>query len=138
MPLLDLYVLNGLSSLLERGAVRRFAGGTLRVELGDPERLGLFAVLAKRVARPGFDGPPRIGFAASQQRLMASLPALARISDTSVTTEVPAAPVPYRLATLRLPDGVTLEITGLPLVEAFTAALDVRLAELRRDCASRW
>jgi CheY-like chemotaxis protein len=120
VPLLDLYVLNGLSSLLERGAVRRFAGGTLRVELGDPERLGLFAVLAKRVARPGFDGPPRIGFAASQQRLMAALPALARISDTSVTTEVPAAPVPYRLATLRLPDGVTLEITGLPLVEAFT------------------
>ena len=45
---------------------------------------------------------------------------VSRIADTSVTTEVPAAPVPYRLATLRLPDGVTLEITGLPLVEAFT------------------
>ena len=28
--------------------------------------------------------------------------------------------MPYRLATLRLPDGVTLEITGIPLVEAFT------------------
>jgi hypothetical protein len=120
VPVLDLYVLTALSSLLERGAVRRFAGGTLRVELGDPERLGLFAVLAKRVARPGFDGPPRIGFAASQQRLMATLPSLSRISDTTVTTEVPAAPVPYRLATVRLPDGVTLEITGLPLVEAFT------------------
>jgi hypothetical protein len=120
VPMLDLYVLTALSSLLERGAVRRFAGGTLRVELGDPERLGLFAVLAKRVARPGFDGPPRIGLAASQQRLMATLPALSRISDTTVTTEVPAAPVPYRLATIRLPDGVTLEITGLPLVEAFT------------------
>ena len=120
VPVLDLYVLTALSSLLERGAVRRFAGGTLRVELGDPERLGLFAVLAKRVARPGFDGPPRIGIAASQQRLMATLPALSRISDTTVTTEVPAAPVPYRLATVRLPDGVTLEITGLPLVEAFT------------------
>jgi hypothetical protein len=120
VPILDLFVLKALSTLLERGAVRRFAGGTLRIELGDPERLGLFAVLAKRVARPGFDGPPRIGFAASQQRLMAALPALARISDTQVTTEVPAAPVPYRLATLRLPDGVALEITGLPLVEAFT------------------
>jgi hypothetical protein len=120
VPVLDLYVLTALSSLLDRGAVRRVAGGTLRVELGDPERIGLFAVLAKRVARPGFDGPPRIGFAASQQRLMATLPSLSRISDTTVTTEVPAAPVPYRLATVRLPDGVTLEITGLPLVEAFT------------------
>jgi CheY-like chemotaxis protein len=120
VPVFDLYVLTALSSLLERGAVRRFSGGTLRVELGDPERLGLFAVLAKRVARPGFDGPPRIGIAASQQRLMASLPAFSRIADTSVTTEVPAAPVPYRLATLRLPDGVALEITGLPLVDAFT------------------
>ena len=119
VPVFDLHVLTALSSLLERGAVRRFSGGTLRVELGDPERLGLFAVLAKRVARPGFDGPPRIGIAASQQRLMAALPALSRIADTSVTTEVPAAPVPYRLATLRLPDGVALEITGLPLVEAF-------------------
>ncbi len=120
VPVFDLYVLTALSSLLERGAVRRFSGGTLRVELGDPERLGLFAVLAKRVARPGFDGPPRIGIAASQQRLMASLPAFSRIADTNVTTEVPAAPVPYRLATVRLPDGVALEITGLPLVDAFT------------------
>jgi hypothetical protein len=51
---------------------------------------------------------------------MAALPALARIADISVATEVPAEPVPYRLATLRLPDGVTLEITGLPLIEAFT------------------
>jgi hypothetical protein len=120
VPLLDTHVLTALSNLLAKGAVRRFAGGTLRVELGDPERLGLFAVLAKRVARPGFDGPPRIGFAASHQRLLATLPALGRISDTTVTTEVPAAPVPFRLATLRLPDGVTLEITGIPLVEAFT------------------
>jgi hypothetical protein len=120
VPVLDLYVLTALGTLLERGAVRRFAGGMPRVELADSERLGLFAVLAKRVARPGFDGPPRIGMAASQQRLVSMLPVLARISDTQVTTEVPPAPVPYRLATLRLPDGVVLEITGLPLVEAFT------------------
>jgi hypothetical protein len=32
---------------------------------------------------------------------------------------VPAAPIPHLLATLRLPDGVDLDVMGFPLVEAY-------------------
>jgi hypothetical protein len=118
-PALDLHVLNALAGLLARGAVRRFAGGTLRVDLADPERLSVLAALAQRVARPGFDAYPRIGLAGSQRSLAAVLSALGRIGDAAVAAEVPAAPVPHPLATLRLTDGVSLELVGIPVVDAF-------------------
>jgi hypothetical protein len=119
VPSLDLDVLQALAGLLARGAVRRFAGGTLRIELADPERLSVLAALAQRVARPGFEGNPRVGFAGSQRSLAAVVSALARIGDGAVTQEVPAAPVPHTLATLRLTDGVALEVVGIPVVDAF-------------------
>jgi hypothetical protein len=118
-PALDLDVLNTLAGLLARGAVRRFAGGTLRVDLADPERLSVLAALAQRVARPGFDANPRIGLSGSQRSLAAVLSALGRIGDAAVAPEVPAAPVPHTLATLRLTDGVALELVGIPVVDAF-------------------
>lgn len=119
VPALDLHVLHALGGLLARGAVRRFAGGTLRIELADPERVSVLAALAQRVARPGFDGHPRLGFAGSQRSLAAVTAALGRIGDVAVTSEVPAAPVPHPLATLRLTDGISLEIVGIPVVDAF-------------------
>jgi len=119
VPALDLDVLQALAGLLARGAVRRFAGGTLRIELADPERVSVLAALAQRVARPGFEGHPRLGFAGSQRSLAAVTAALGRIGDVAVTPEVPAAPVPHPLATLRLTDGVSLEIVGIPVVDAF-------------------
>jgi hypothetical protein len=119
VPALDLDVLNTIAGLLARGAVRRFAGGTLRVDLADPERLSVLAALAQRVARPGFDENPRIGLSGSQRSLAAVLSALGRIGDAAVAPEVPAAPVPHPLATLRLTDGVSLELVGIPAVDAF-------------------
>jgi hypothetical protein len=120
VPALDLDVLLALDGLLATGAVRRFAGGTLRVELADPERLSVLSALARRVARAGFDAAPRLGLAGSQRELAAALSALARITDAVVVSDVPAAPVPHHLATLRLTDGVVLELVGVPLVEAFS------------------
>jgi len=119
VPALDLEVLNGLAGLLARGAVRRFAGGTLRVDLAEPERLSVLAALAQRVARPGFDGPTRLALAGSQQNLAAALSALGRIGEATVLGEIPAAPVPHSMATVRLADGITLEIVGIPVVDAF-------------------
>ncbi len=119
VPALDLDVLSALAALLARGAVRRFAGGTLRVDLADPERLSVLAALAQRVARPGFEGPTRLALAGSQQNLAAALSALGRIGDAAVLGEIPAAPVPHTMSTLRLTDGVTLEIVGIPVVDAF-------------------
>jgi hypothetical protein len=120
VPALDLDVLQALDGLLAAGAVRRFSGGNLRAELADPERLSVLSALARRVARSGFEGSPRLGLAGSQRELATVLSALGRITDTVVTGEVPAAPVPHQLATLRLTDGVTLELVGIPLVDAFS------------------
>jgi hypothetical protein len=119
VPALDLDVLQALSGLLAGGAVRRFIGGNQRVELADPERLTVLAALAQRMAPGGFEGMPRIGLAGSQRQLAAVLSALSRVSDATVTSDVPAAPTPHLLATLRLTESVSLELVGLPLVDAF-------------------
>ncbi|HEX2876088.1 MAG TPA: DUF4388 domain-containing protein [Polyangiaceae bacterium] len=115
----DLAVLEALANLLEQGLVRRIAASAARVELADPERMAVLAQLAKRAARSGYRGAARIVIAATMQRLVTLMHAIARIADTAVPTEqVPAAPVPYALATLRLGEA-ELEVVGLPLVEAY-------------------
>lgn len=115
----DLAVLEALAALLEQGLVRRIASSAVRVELADPERMAVLAALAKRAARSGYRGAARVVIAATMQRLVTLMHAIARIADTAVPTEqVPAAPVPYALATLRLGEA-DLEVVGLPLVEAY-------------------
>lgn len=115
----DLAVLEALVGLLEQGLVRRIASSAVRVELADPERMAVLAALAKRAARSGYRGAARVVIAATMQRLVTLMHAIARIADTAVPTEqVPAAPVPYALATLRLGEA-DLEVVGLPLVEAY-------------------
>jgi hypothetical protein len=115
----DLAVLEALQLLLEQGLVRRIASSAVRVELADPERMAVLAALAKRAVRSGYKGPARVVIAATAQRLITLMHAIARIADAVVPTEtVPAAPVPYALATLRLGEA-DLEVVGLPLVEAY-------------------
>jgi uncharacterized protein DUF4388 len=115
----DLAVLEALKELLEQGLVRRIASSAVRVELADPERMAVLAALAKRAVRSGYRGAARVVIAATAQRLITLMHAIARIADAVVPTEtVPAAPVPYALATLRLGEA-DLDVVGLPLVEAY-------------------
>ena len=115
----DLAVIEALAQLLEQGLVRKIASSAVRVELADPERMAVLAALAKRAIRSGYRGGARVVIAATLQRLVTLMHAIARIADTAVPTEmVPAAPVPYALATLRLGEA-DLEVVGLPLVEAY-------------------
>jgi hypothetical protein len=115
----DLAVLEALRLLLDQGLVRRFASSAVRVELADPERMAVLAALAKRAVRSGYRGAARVVIAATAQRLITLMHAIARIADAVVPTEtVPAAPVPYGLATLRLGEA-ELEVVALPLVEAY-------------------
>jgi hypothetical protein len=117
---LDLEILTLLSELLVAGKVRRITGGALRTELADAERIGVLAALIKRATRPGFYGAPRVGIAANSRLLLGVLAALGRLAEAMVPPEsVPAAPIPHLLATLRLPDGVDLDVMGFPLVEAY-------------------
>ncbi len=115
----DLAVLEALSPLLEQGLVRRIASNAARVELADVDRMAVLAALAKRAVRSGYRGAARVVIAAGMQRLVTLMHSTARIADALVPTEtVPAAPVPYALATLRLGEA-DLEVMGLPLVEAY-------------------
>ena len=115
----DLAVLETLAKLLEQGLVRRIASSAVRVELADPDRMAVLSALAKRAARSGYRGAARVVVAATSQRLITLMHATSRIADAVVPTEtVPAAPVPYALATLRLGEA-DLEVMGLPLVEAY-------------------
>lgn len=115
----DLAVLEALARLLDQGLVRRIASSAVRVELGDAERMAVLSALAKRAVRSGYRGAARVVVAATLQRLLPLMHAIGRIADAVVPTEaVPAAPVPYALATLRLGEA-DLEVMGLPLVEAY-------------------
>ena len=111
----DLDILKTVESLVARGDVRRIERGALRVELAEPDQLSVLSAIVRQLKRPGFQGSPRIVLFASAPRLSASLHALGRIADSLVTSETaPAAPVAYRLASLRLTDGQELDIVGLP------------------------
>jgi hypothetical protein len=115
----DLAVVEALARLLDQGLVRRIASSAVRVELADAERMAVLAALAKRAIRGGYRGAARVVVAATTSRLVTFMHAIARIADAVVPTEtVPAAPVPYALATLRLGEA-DLEVMGLPLVEAY-------------------
>ena len=115
----DLAVLKALTGLLDQGLVRRIASSAVRVELADAERMAVLSALAKRAIRSGYRGAARVVVAATGARLVTLMHAIARIADAVVPTEtVPAAPIPYALATLRLGEA-DLEVMGLPLVEAY-------------------
>jgi hypothetical protein len=106
--------------LLSTGAIRRISGGTGRVELSDPDRLGVLAALAKRVARAGFRDAGRLAIAAAPSRLLGLGASIARIAEAMTPSEaVPTTPIPHVLATLRLAESVDLDIVGIPLVEAY-------------------
>lgn len=120
VPFSDLDVLDTLEKLLTSGLVRKIAAGAARVELADAERITVLAALAKRAARPGFNGPARLAIASSPQRLATLMHALGRIADAVAPTEaVPAAPIPHVLGTLRLADSAELDVVGVPLVETY-------------------
>jgi hypothetical protein len=117
----DLDILNAVERLTQRGLVRRIDKGAVRVELAEAEQLSVLSAIVRQLKRPGFNGNPRIVLFSSPPRLAASLHALSRIADSiTLTDTAPAAPVAYRLATLRLAEGQELDLVGLPNSHAFS------------------
>jgi CheY-like chemotaxis protein len=117
----DLDILNAVERLTQRGLVRRIDKGAVRVELAEAEQLSVLSAIVRQLKRPGFSGNPRIVLFSSPPRLAASLHALSRIADSiALTDTAPAAPVAYRLATLRLAEGQELDLVGLPNNLAFS------------------
>src|SRR5690606_27719792 len=116
----DLQILDALDALVEGGTVRKVRRGAVQVELAQRERFAVLSALVKKLHRAGFAGAARIAVLAPPRRLTSLMHSVRRIVDALVPTEpVPAAPVPYLLATLRLAEGVELEVLGIPALEAF-------------------
>jgi hypothetical protein len=121
LPLGDLEILAALGRLIRDGSVRRIAKGAVRVALAEPEQMTVLAALVKRSTRNGFTGRARLLLAASPRRLATMLHAVGRIADALAPAELPpAAPVPHVLATLRLADGVELDMVALPNLDAYS------------------
>ncbi len=121
VPVADLELLELLEAMIEHGRIRRIPKGAVRVELADPEQLSVLAAVAKRLTRGGFSGAPRIVVAGTPLRLQTLTHAVRRIADVVAPAEsAPAAPVPHVLASLRLGDGVDLDVVGLPLLDAYS------------------
>ncbi|MFO0756011.1 MAG: DUF4388 domain-containing protein [Byssovorax sp.] len=139
LPMPDLMILDELGALMSAGKLRRVPIAELTTPFAAAEQLPMLRSLVVRLTRAGYSGPPRLVIAAAAKRMPALSHSIRRISDAAAPAEAsPRAPLPRSLGTLRLGDGVELEICGLPAEEAYSptwsltlpgAAAVVRLGE---------
>lgn len=139
LPHSDPEVLDAVVRLDAASAVKRLGAAASRVQLCGPDQLHLVRASASRARAAGFSGPARIVFAATPARLAVFGHTVLSLADAFPSQEpTPPLPVPYVLASLRLGDGVELDIVALPLVPAYAplwpmaiagAAVVVRLDE---------
>jgi hypothetical protein len=151
LPHSDAAILESILRLDARGRVKRLGHTSLRVQLCGPDQLHLLRAAAARARSPGFAGPARLVFAATSSKLAVFGHTVLSLADAFPPAEpMPSVPVPYVIATIRLGDGVELDIVALPLVPVYAplwpmalagAAILVRLDEaapqsLEEACAS--
>ena len=151
LPHSDAAILESIIRLDGRGRVKRLGHTSSRVQICGPDQLHLLRASAARARAPGFAGAARLVFAATPSKLAVFSHTVLSLADAFPALEpLPAVPVPYVLATIRLGDGVELDIVALPLVPVYAplwpmalagAAILVRLDEaaaqsLEEACAS--
>ena len=151
LPHADAAILESLIRLDARGRVKRLGNASSRVQLCGPNQLHLLRAAAARARSPGFAAPARLVFAATPARLAVFGHTVLALADAFPPQEpAPSVPVPYVLATIRLGDGIDLDVIALPLVPVYAplwplalagAAILVRLDEaaaqsLEEACAS--
>jgi CheY-like chemotaxis protein len=137
LPEPDSVVLETVLGLDQRGKLRRLGSVSSRVQLCGEGQLHLLRASASRARSPGFEGGARLVFAAAPSRLAVFGHTVLSLADAlPPSSPAPPIPLPHALASLRLGDGVTLEVVGIPLVPAYApmwpmaiagAALIVRL-----------
>jgi hypothetical protein len=129
LPHADASILESIVRLDARGRVKRLGQGSSRVLLCGPDQLHLLRAAAARAKAPGFSGPARLVFAATPSKLAIFGHTVLSLADAFPSQEpTPSAPVPYVLATIRLGDGVELDIVALPLVPVYAPLWPLALA----------
>ncbi len=143
LPEPDSVVLETVLRLDERGKLRRLGNVSSRVQLCGADQLHLLRASASRARTPGFATPARLVFAAAPARLAVFGHTVLSLADALAPAHpAPSVPLPHELSTLRLGDGVSLDVIGIPLVPAYAplwpmaiagAALVVRLDDGASD-----
>jgi CheY-like chemotaxis protein len=129
LPHADALILESVVALDGRERIKRIAHASSRVQLCGPDQLHLVRAAASRARSPGFSGPARLVFAATPSRLAVFGHTVLALADAFPSQEAaPTVPVPYLLATIRLGDGVDLDVMALPLVPAYAPLWPMALA----------
>jgi len=129
LPHTDAAILESVERLDRRGRVKRLGHTSSRVQLCGPDQLHLLRASASRAKSAGFSGAARLVFAATPARLAVFSHTVLALADAFAPQEpTPSVPVPYVLATIRLGDGVELDIVALPLVPAYAPLWPMALA----------
>lgn len=128
LPSPDGAILASALSLHARGRIRAIRHDA-RVQLSGSDELHLARASAARAKAAGFSGPARLVFAATPARLSILGHAVRSLADAVAPPEgAPPVPVPHTLATIRLGDGVELDVTAVPLVPAYAPLWPMVLA----------
>jgi CheY-like chemotaxis protein len=151
LPQADATILESALALDERGRIKQLGSVSSRVQLCGADQLHLVRASAARARAAGFSGAARVVFAATASRLAVLGHTVLSLADALPPNEpAPPLPIPHALSTIRLGDGVELDVLALPLVPAYAplwpivlagAAVTVRLDDgaaqpLEEACAS--
>lgn len=129
LPDPDAEILASALALHGAGRIKTLAHESGRVQLCGPEQLHLVRASAARARSAGFRGATRLVFAATPARLAVLGHTVLSLADAVASPDpAPALPVPYALSTLRLGDGVELDVVALPLVPAYAPLWPMALA----------
>jgi hypothetical protein len=129
LPHADAAILESTLALDARGRIKQLGHVSSRVQLCGADQLHLVRASAARAKAAGFNGAARLVFAATASRLAVLGHTVLSLADALAPADpTPPLPVPHSLSTIRLGDGVELDVVALPLVPAYAPLWPMALA----------
>jgi CheY-like chemotaxis protein len=129
LPHADATILEATLSLDAKGRIKQLGHFSSRVQLCGADQLHLVRASAARAKTAGYAGATRLVFAATASRLAVLGHTVLSLADAFPPADpTPPLPVPHSLSTIRLGDGVELDVMALPLVPAYAPLWPMALA----------
>lgn len=129
LPHSDATILEAMLSLDAKGRIKQLGHVSSRVQLCGADQLHLVRASAARAKTAGFAGATRLVFAATASRLAVLGHTVLSLADAFPPADpTPPLPVPHSLSTIKLGDGVELDVVALPLVPAYAPLWPMALA----------
>jgi hypothetical protein len=129
LPHSDADILDAAIRLDAKNRIKQLGHESSRVQLCGADQLHLVRASAARAKRAGFSGAARLVFAATVSRLAVLGHTVLSLADALPPTDpAPPLPIPHSLSTIRLGDGVELDVVALPLVPAYAPLWPMALA----------